>query len=151
MAEPPILAVSGRRYWRTRSANAVIVRDPSLLRAGLLREVLLVLRGRGVDDPGTWGLPGGYLEDGEDFEQGLLREMAEELGAVPTLTFECHVDQPDEPHFNRSFRFRLPVDSAWAPTLNEEHTAYYWASPDTASRLRLHRYAAETLRLHRLL
>ena len=34
--------------------------------------------------PGVWDLPGGHSEDGEVSEQTLLRELAEELGVVPT-------------------------------------------------------------------
>ena len=34
--------------------------------------------------PGTWDFPGGHSEDGEAPEQTLVRELAEEIGVVPT-------------------------------------------------------------------
>ena len=33
-------------------------------------------------DPDRWGLPGGDLEDGEDFRAAAVRELAEETGLV---------------------------------------------------------------------
>lgn len=33
-------------------------------------------------NPGKWDFPGGKLEPGEDFDAGLLREVAEETGIV---------------------------------------------------------------------
>jgi 8-oxo-dGTP pyrophosphatase MutT (NUDIX family) len=33
-----------------------------------------------VIDPGKWGLPGGHVEDGEDYEPAAYRELAEETG-----------------------------------------------------------------------
>ena len=35
-----------------------------------------------VLDPEKWGFCGGHLEDGEDFEAGAYRELAEETGIV---------------------------------------------------------------------
>jgi 8-oxo-dGTP diphosphatase len=36
-----------------------------------------------VIDPGKWGLVGGHVEDGEEFEPAAYRELAEETGIVP--------------------------------------------------------------------
>ena len=33
-----------------------------------------------VIDPGKWGLPGGHVEDGEEYEPAAYRELAEETG-----------------------------------------------------------------------
>lgn len=55
---------------RLRNAARVIVLDD--------RDRLLLLR---YDDNGVfWAVPGGSLEDGEDYHQAALRELAEELG-----------------------------------------------------------------------
>lgn len=40
-------------------------------------------------DPDTWGLPGGHLDPGEDFEPGAYRELEEETGVrLPPGTLE---------------------------------------------------------------
>ena len=45
--------------------------------------VFLMRRSGKVNDPNTWGLPGGHLEKGEFPAQGAARELYEELGFVP--------------------------------------------------------------------
>lgn len=47
------------------------------------REYLLQKRGAAVDEGGTWGIPGGALEEHEDPVAGAFREVNEEMGRVP--------------------------------------------------------------------
>jgi 8-oxo-dGTP diphosphatase len=55
-----------------RAVGAVLIRD---------RHVLLCHRCRDrLSYPGVWDIPGGHLTDSESAEQGLMRELAEELG-----------------------------------------------------------------------
>jgi ADP-ribose pyrophosphatase YjhB (NUDIX family) len=62
----------GERYWANSvpGAQAVIVRDG------------YVLLGRRANDPGRgrWDLPGGFLQEAEDAEAALRREVREETG-----------------------------------------------------------------------
>lgn len=46
-------------------------------------QILLVRRAYGSHE---WGLPGGYIEEGEAPEQALMRELEEELGVAPAVT-----------------------------------------------------------------
>ena len=47
---------------------------------------LLVLRSRSVDEPATWGIPGGAIRDGESPEAAACREMMEETGRLPAYS-----------------------------------------------------------------
>jgi 8-oxo-dGTP diphosphatase len=44
---------------------------------------LLALRSRSVDQPATWGVPGGAIRDGETPEAAARRETIEEIGQLP--------------------------------------------------------------------
>lgn len=53
---------------------------------------MLVLRSADVTEPGTWGLPGGKVEDGETPEHGALHELHEETQYDgPIVVFPSHV------------------------------------------------------------
>jgi 8-oxo-dGTP pyrophosphatase MutT (NUDIX family) len=77
--------------------------------------------------PGTWGLAGGKIEFGETIEQGLLREIKEELGGeIPgakILPIEKYTSN------NNGFvyhTFLIKVEEEFIPILNHEHIGYCW-------------------------
>lgn len=69
----------GRRHWgRFGAAGLLLVR-----RDGGDLQVLLQHRALWSDQGGTWGLPGGALQEGEAPVHGALREAVEEAGVDP--------------------------------------------------------------------
>lgn len=77
----------GVRMTERRRVGAVIIRDGSVL---MVRERPSTSSGR-HDGPEVWTLPGGGVEDGEDLETAVRREVREETGLVVTsvrLAFE---------------------------------------------------------------
>ena len=78
----------GRQRLTCPSCDWVYFADPKVAVAGLLiqdREVLLVQR---VNDPfrGSWTLPAGFVDAGEDPRQALARECLEETGLIVEVT-----------------------------------------------------------------
>lgn len=86
--------------------------------------VLLLKRAADSDHGGTWGLPGGHIEDGETPEQAARREYGEECGTGPyegdlTMLYESRAG------------FRCYLGTGYAePELNDEHTDWRWAPFD---------------------
>ncbi|GAB3042824.1 NUDIX hydrolase [Sediminivirga luteola] len=70
-------APDGSRYWGRLGAAGMLICDPG-------RGVLLQHRVAWSAHGGTWGIPGGALDVGEDAVTGALRECHEEAG-VPRL------------------------------------------------------------------
>lgn len=48
-----------------------------------------------------WAIPGGGLNDGESFADGLKREMIEELGVSPAIGKLLFMQQYNDPKWNR--------------------------------------------------
>lgn len=87
--------------------------------------VLLLKRAESAQDaPGTWGFPGGHIEPGETPEQAARREFQEECGLL------C--DVPLQPLYVSSDGFECfgAATRAFAPKLNDEHTAARWCDFD---------------------
>ena len=76
------LSPDSAKSFRCAACNFVFYLNPAAAVAGLVVNAngdLLVV-GRNHDPAkGTWDLPGGFLDPGESYEQGLRREIREEL------------------------------------------------------------------------
>jgi 8-oxo-dGTP pyrophosphatase MutT (NUDIX family) len=76
---------------------------------------------------GRWGLAGGTNNVGENAWQGLLREIQEELGAIPNIVkaipLERFVSNDSLFHFQTYFCI---VEEEFIPKLSEEHIAWGW-------------------------
>lgn len=100
-------------------AAGIIFRDPD-------GRVLFIKRAGGAH-AGTWGIPAGKIEQGEDAPAAARRESSEETGYYPTGSL-LKVDETETPelHFTT---FELSVKGAFKPLLNEEHTDWAWWLP----------------------
>lgn len=66
-------------HWGANGGGGLLLRHAS---AEGEPRYLLALRSRSVDEPATWGIPGGAIRDGETPEEAARREMIEEVGQV---------------------------------------------------------------------
>ncbi len=96
--------------------------------------ILLGLRAPHKTYAACWDVPGGHLELGETPEDALSRELAEELGIVPTtLTFHST-------HEEGGVRLHLYVVTRWRgrPRLRgDEHLQIRWHRLSSACELPL--------------
>ena len=110
------VATSGQ-FWGSRGAGIMPV-CPATGR------VMLVLRSSMVNEPHTWGIPGGAIDSAESYEKAARREMQEELG------FSAHVEiQPAFLFEKGSFKFQNffgIVDEEFDAQLDWENTDYDW-------------------------
>lgn len=86
----------------TRDEQLVAMDERVLVTAAVVRRdgrVLIARRLPGGERPGLWEFPGGKVERGETPEEGLRRELREELAVEaevgPLLVTVCH-DYPDK-------------------------------------------------------
>ena len=78
-------------------------------------------------NPGSWGIPGGKIEEGETLFDGLVRECSEEISYFPSDAKLI----PIQKFVNYSFvyhTFFCEVESEFIPVLNEEHMGYAWVT-----------------------
>ena len=96
--------------------------------------------------PGVWDVPGGHLDALESPEQGLARELEEELGIKPHIP----VRGPWETRRIDGFEFSVFVVDHWAGNLQtragHEHKDVRWVAPQELADLDLaHPYLRELL------
>jgi 8-oxo-dGTP diphosphatase len=95
-----------------------------------------VLLARRAGDPyaGLWDTPGGFLEEGEDAEEGLRREFREEagveigVGAFVGAYVDRYGDDPDAPAF-LALLWRAEIASG-EPEAADDVSELRWFSPD---------------------
>lgn len=81
--------------------------------------------------PNTWGLVGGKIEHNETIENGLVREIGEELGGIVKDAKIIPIEQyTSENGIFVYHTFLIKVDDEFIPALNSEHKGYCWVSLD---------------------
>lgn len=101
---------------------------------------LLALRRSETDErrPLQWDLPGGWVEDGEDFVQATVRETAEETGVdldshTLCLVFtKTAIKKPKDESMNVMWLFFLAKTKADTVTVSSEHSEHKWMTIDEA-------------------
>lgn len=95
-------------------------------------ELLLLRRAPQALHPGIWSLPGGGLENGEDPQKGLEREVREETRLAIVDIKPVHAfSQVDNDIFHVVIGYQAKAIMP-AVTLNEEHDQYQWVTKEAA-------------------
>ena len=115
----------------TDITGAHLVADLVLFaRKGADLHVLLIKRSEDSDAfPGWWALPGGYLNDGETFEQAARREALEEAGVTGDLLRQVGIyAEPDRDPRGRvvSVAYTATVPDMPAPHAGDDASAARW-------------------------
>lgn len=127
---------NGNKYWGKKAAG-IFFTDGS--------KVLLLKRSKKGDSEGTWGLPGGKVEEDETLIDAARREAKEECGHVEGSRF-ADLQEKDGLHDWTTFFFKIkkPFDCV----LSDEHTDYKWVDLDSISNYELHPKLKENLDRH---
>ena len=112
-----------------RVAKIVLYKDDSVL----------LLRSAGGAFKGEWDLPGGHIEEGESYEEGLKREVREETGLVLN-----NVESLNFVHGHKMFfKGQLPNSKI---ELSNEHDKYIIMSLKEADSAELASYFKEAIK-----
>lgn len=85
--------------------------------------------------PHFWDMFGGHVEEGETFEEALVREFREELGITVTRFRPMGAMIEPNPEVNGPKNYHLFVIEAWEgepSNASDEHTEIDWFSPAQA-------------------
>lgn len=127
---------NGNKYWGKKGAG-IFFTDGD--------KVLLLKRSEKGDGQGTWGLPGGKVEDGETLIDAAIREAKEECGQVKGQRFD-DLNENDGMHNWTTFFFK--IDKPFKCKLSDEHTEYKWVKLNKIEDYQLHPKLKENLDRH---
>ena len=112
------------------------------------KEILILRRGKQhYVRPGEWDLPGGRIDEQEDPNLSLLREIKEEIKLIFNNPKVIFVSTETEPAYILTFFYKLEYTGG-PIELSSEHTEYDWIDKDEFMKLELpekFRRAAEFL------
>jgi len=128
---------SGHAFWGSRASGILFVRKNP--KYGF--QVMLTLRSMDVEEPGTWGVPGGAIPKGDDPLRSALRETAEEIGGLPRGNLKPlgHIIWKAPGGTFTFTTFIIEVRQEWTPdSFNWEADAADWFTLEDAETLDLH-------------
>ena len=127
------ICAHGHVHWGANGAGLLLRYAP----AGQDPRYLLALRSRWVDEPATWGIPGGAIRTGESPEAAARREMAEEIGRLPQ--YRIVADEVQDCGAGWRFHiFLTDVDETFDAYSVLETDATGWFTTDEMCTLPLH-------------
>ena len=108
-----------RQFWGNQGAGALIVAKDT-------GKLLLGLRSPHVNEPGTWNLIGGAIDEDEDPRDAAKREVWEETGydGPSKLSLLYTFKHRDFRYYN--FLMLVPSQNEVNPVRNWEHSAFEW-------------------------
>lgn len=126
-----VVAADGKRYWGRFGAAGLLAYDPA-------RGVLMQHRVEWSDHGGTWALPGGAINEGEETVAGAIREANEEAG-VPVDSVEVKDTYVvDRGGWTYTTAIAL-VTKPFEPKISDpESLALEWVPLDEVEKLPLH-------------
>jgi 8-oxo-dGTP pyrophosphatase MutT (NUDIX family) len=112
------------RFWGNRGAGILLICPQT-------KRVLLVLRSRFVNEPGTWGIPGGAIDNKQESpEAAAKREANEEVGySGPIEMHDAYVFKAPNSNFTY-YNFIGIIDEEFEPTLDWENSDAQWFELD---------------------
>ncbi|MDO3435496.1 NUDIX domain-containing protein [Rhizobium sp. CBN3] len=104
---------------------------PEIAMGALIKNgsVLLARRSAGRNQhPDRWSLPGGHVEDGEDVETAMRRELMEEIGVTPELwQFVTKFGWQGQSATSATFHiYRIDRWRGRPQLIDDEHTELRW-------------------------
>ena len=96
---------------------------------------------------GRWDLFGGKMEEGENTEQCIRRELFEEISVISKFISLMPVDV----YISKDSKFKyitclMVVETEFTPILNNEHVGFAWVDKENWSSLLLHPGTFKTLK-----
>ena len=126
-----VVAADGNRYWGKFGAAGLLAVDPE-------RGVLMQHRVSWSDHGGTWGIPGGAINEGEDAITGAVREAQEEAGVPDGAVDPQFLYVIDRGGWTYT-TVVASVEHAFEPTISDpESVALEWVSLSGVTELLLH-------------
>lgn len=93
------------------------------------RILLLKRSSRSRNYPGKWEFPGGKVDQGERFDDALLREVREETGMSGRIKRYIGAAEAKLPHVN-AIQLVMEVEARGTPSISHEHEGLIWVSLD---------------------
>ena len=108
-------------FWGKEAVGVLIIaRDTG--------RMLLLHRSLQVNEPLTWGMVSGRIDEGDSGQTALHKEIEEEIGVSVTDIYPSYVFKTDNFEFHNYIGF---VDKEFRPDLNWENTDYKWCDVDS--------------------